>query len=106
MNLTGNGYNVGTDFYRDEQLASQFPNGRLPDTPNPIQGNEYVPCVLPCPNPQCPYSGWVRTGEFTIGAPGLDCQAFLETLLRQTEAFIEPPDLQPKPTPRTLTTRV
>jgi len=106
MNLTGNSYNLGTDFQRDEQLARQFPQGgALPDSLNAVHRHEYVRCVLPCPNPHCPYYGWLRTDEFVIGRPGWDCEAFLEALLSRNVTPIEAPDLRPQPRPRTVTTR-
>ncbi|MBD2034521.1 hypothetical protein H6F76_05670 [Leptolyngbya sp. FACHB-321] len=94
MNLRGNGYDLSQDLRRDEQLAQQFPHGgQFPDSPNAVRGHEYVRCVLPCPNPQCPYYGWLRTGEFTIGTPGWDCEAFMTTLLSQAIKPLDAPVL-------------
>jgi|GEM_PF-7056412 len=105
MNLAGNGYEIGKEFQRDEQLIRQRPHGgALADSPN-AHGHEYERCDLPCPNPHCPYYGWRRTGEFTIGTPGWDCEAFLEALLSRNVTPIEAPDLRPQPRPRTVTTR-
>ena len=101
MNIQGNGYSLGAELYRDEQQAHQFPHGGgLPDTPEPVPDHPYVPCVLPCPNPGCPYYGWLRTGEFVIGRPGWDCEAFLETLLYQIEPPAALPERRPAPAPR------
>lgn len=106
MNLSGNGYNVGADFQQDEQLARQFPHGStFADSPY-TSTSAYKRCALPCPNPNCPYYGWLRTDEFMIGQPGWDCEAFLDTLISRNATPIEAPDLQPKPLPHTLKTRV
>lgn len=103
MQLTGNSYNVGQDFQRDERLARQFPQGGvLADSPNAVSGHEYERCVLPCPNPQCPYYGWLRTDKFTIGTPGWDCEAFMTTLLNGTVTTLDAPvlALQARPLPQ------
>ncbi|MBD2077209.1 hypothetical protein H6F86_25675 [Phormidium sp. FACHB-592] len=103
MQLKGNGYNVSEDFQRDSRLERQFPHGgQLPDSPNAVSGHEYERCMLPCPNPQCPYYGWLRTGEFTIGTPGWDCEAFMSTLLSRDVTPLETPVLTLPTRPHTL----
>lgn len=81
MNLLGSGYNLSGDYQRDEQLARQFPHGgRLPDSPNRESRDDWR-CVLPCPNPQCPYIGLLLTGEFKFGQPGWDCSTFTAAVM-------------------------